>query len=307
MVSMPMRRSAYKVSLRTIGVIVWVLALFYLCAEVSAQEKIIWEIGKFDSSSAEFRSQGIDYSNKESDAVYRVGKSKDGEDWPRFQPGPANGMAGGRAHPFTISFTLPGKPAGVYRLTVGILYETPRLSHLQLEVNGHSGNFYFHPRLDYAAGDWEGTFVPQTSTDTKVIAIPDEWLRAGENRFVLTAMDTPATVENSLGDIALGHTGLIYDALKLTQSESETYSAVRLSTSVIPTIFFHADSAGLTDVVEAFVSFPAMPSSGEMTLRVGGKAITQSFASSDQFGELRVEFNVPEWRGEESARLSVKA
>ena len=207
-----------------VGAIVWVLACFYLCADVSAQEKTIWEIGKFDASSREFRSQGIDYSKKESDTVYRVGKSKDSEDWQRFQPGPANGMAGGRVHPFTILFTLPERPAGVYRLTVGILYETPRLSHLQLDVDGHSGNFYFHPRLDYAAGDWEGTFVPQTSVDTKVIEIPAEWLRQGENRFVLTAVDTPSTVENSLGDIALGHTGLIYDALKLTKAERGKHS-----------------------------------------------------------------------------------
>jgi len=302
-----MKRFTRSVIWRMVGVTFLFLVLGCITLGVSAQEKTIWEIGKFDASSAEFRSQGIDYSKKESDPVYRVGKSKDGEDWPRFQPGPANGMAGGRVHPFTILFTLPEKPVGVYQLTVGILYETPRLSHLQLEVNGRNGAFYFHPHLDYAAGDWEGTFVPQTSTDTKVIAIASEWLREGENRFVLTAMDTPSTVENSLGDIALGHTGLIYDALKLTQSETETYSTARVSAAVIPTIFFHADPAGLTEVVEAFVSFPVMPTSGEMTLRAGGKAITQSISSSDQFGELRAEFNVPEWKGEESARLSVKA
>ena len=106
---------AFKVSLRMVGVIAWVLAFSCLCADVSAQQKTIWEIGKFDSSSGEFRSQGIDYSKKESDAVYRVGKSKDSEDWPRFQPGPANGMAGGRVHPFTILFMLPEKPAGALR------------------------------------------------------------------------------------------------------------------------------------------------------------------------------------------------
>ena len=289
------------------AVIVWVLALFYLCAEVSAQEKIIWEIGKLDASSGEFRSQGIDYSKKESDAVYRVGKSKDSEDWPRFQPGPANGMAGGRVHPFTILFTLPEKPAGVYRLTVGILYETPRLSHLQVDANGHRGNFYFHPRLDYAAGDWEGTFVPQTSVDTKIVEIPAEWLRQGENRFVLTAVDTPSIVENSLGDIALGHTGLIYDALKLTQAEKRKYSTRRASASLVPTIFFRKEPSGLAEVVEAFVSSPTIPSSGELILRAGGKSITQPFTSSEQFGELRVEFNVPEWTGQESATLSVKA
>ena len=290
-----------------VGVTVWVLALFYSCADVSAQEKTIWEIGKFDASSGEFRGPGIDYSKKESDAVYRVGKSKESEDWPRFQPGPANGMAGGRVHPFTILFTLPEKSTGVYRLTVGILYETPRLSHLRLDVNGHSGNFYFHPRLDYAAGDWEGTFVPQTSVDTKIIEIPAEWLRQGENRFVLTAVDTPSTVENSLGDIALGHTGLIYDALKLTQAEKGKDSRGRATASLIPTIFYRAELGGLAEVVEAFVSFPTMPGSGELMLRAGGKSITQPFTSSEQFGELRAEFNVPEWKGQESATLSVKA
>jgi alpha-mannosidase len=302
-----MIRLAQRASFRAVGVMFWLLVLCCFSSGISAQEKTIWEIGKFDASSAEFRSQGIDYSKRESDPVFRVGKSKDGEDWLRFQPGPANGMAGGRVHPFTILFTLPKKPVGVYRLTVGILYETPRLSHLQLEVNGHTGSFYFHPHLDYAAGDWEGTFVPQTSKDAKVIEIPAEWLRDGENRFVLTAMDTPNTAENSLGDIALGHTGLIYDALKLIQYEKETYSTVRVSASVVPTIFFHGDQAGLAEVVEAFVSFPTIPTTGEMTLRASGKEITKSFGSTEQFGELHAEFDVPEWKGEESAKLSVKA
>ena len=97
-----------------------------------------------------------------------------------------------------------------------MLYETPRLSFLKLDVNGHSGFFYFHPKLDFRAGDWEGTFVPQTSIDEKTIAIPAAWLRRGENTFVFTAMDDPATPQNSLGAIAPGHTGLIYDALELT-------------------------------------------------------------------------------------------
>src|SRR5260370_7461004 len=160
MVSLLMKRFAGRAKF-PIGAAFWCLVFCCASSGITAQEKTIWEIGKFDSSSAEFRGQGIDYGKKESDAVYRVGKSRDGEDWPRFQPGPANGMAGGRAHPFTILFTLPEKPAGVYRLTVGILYETPRLSHLQLEVNGHSGNFYFHPPLDYSSGHCTATFVPQ--------------------------------------------------------------------------------------------------------------------------------------------------
>jgi hypothetical protein len=307
MVTAPMKRSSPRGGLRRIALVFSCLAALALPSRVRSREKILWEIGKVDASSSEFRSQGIDYSKKDSDPVYRIGKSKDIEDWLRFQPGPANGMAGGRVHPFTIIFSLPEKPAGVYRLTVAILYETPRLSHLRLEVNGHSGSFYFHPRLDYAAGDWEGTFVPQTSTDSKIIELPADWLRQGENRFVLTALDTPDTVENSLGSIALGHTGLIYDALKLTQSEKEQYSAARVSASVQPTIFFGSEATGLAEIVEAFVSFPALPKSGEVMLQAAGKTMSQPFTSSNEFGELRVEFRVPEWRGEQSATLFVKS
>ena len=286
-----------------VGIVCLAATLFPL--KTSAQEKVLWEIGKFDASSSEFRSQNIDYTVRESDPVYRVGKGKDGEDWLRFQPGPANGLAGGRAHPFTIIFSLPEPPVGVYRLTVGILYETPRLSHLHLEINGHAGSFYFDPRLEYGAGDWEGTFVPQTSTDRKVIEIPAKWLQQGENRLVLTAADTPDTVQNSLGSIALGHTGLIYDALKLTQSARGKYRASQIASTVTPTVFFRSQSAGLTEIVEGLVSFLQMPKMVEATLETGGKKVTQQATSRDEFGELRFEFSVPEWQGEQSATLAV--
>src|SRR5438128_134059 len=113
-----------------------------------AQERAVWQIGIFDRSSNEFRNAGMDYADSKSDAIYRIGESKEGKDWPRFQPGPANGLAGGRLHPFAILFPLSEKPKGVYRLTVAILYETPRLSYLRVEINGRAGDFYFQPKLD---------------------------------------------------------------------------------------------------------------------------------------------------------------
>jgi hypothetical protein len=193
-----------------------------------AQERVIWRIGTFDHASGEFfRAKSDDYSDPRFDPVYRVGKSpidtkKDAEDWQRFQPGPANGMAGGREHPFSILFDLHDPATGVFRLKIAILYETPRLSHLRVSLNGHSGIFYFHPQLDYSAGDWEGTFVPQTSADSKTIDLPAEWFRQSDNRLVLTALDDPPAVENSLGSIALGHSGLVYDAIELTQDVAAT-------------------------------------------------------------------------------------
>jgi alpha-mannosidase len=283
------------------------LALLNCKANAAAQEKSLWQIGKFDASSSEFRSQGIDYANPQSDPVYRVGQSRDAQDWLRFQPGPANGLAGGRLHPFTILFDTPDQPVGVYRLTIAILYETPRLSHLRLDINGHAGSFYFQPQLNYAAGDWEGTFVPQTSSDTKIIEFPAAWLKKNGNRLVLTAIDVPDALENSLGSIALGHTGLIYDALKLTQSPTERYLADRVTANAASTIFYRSDKSGLAEVVEARISLATMPKKGKASLIIAGRPFVQSFGLAGDFGELLLEFAVPEWQGTLPATLLLES
>ncbi|MGA9495456.1 MAG: glycosyl hydrolase-related protein [Terriglobales bacterium] len=292
------------------------LALAIASAYGFAQERVIWRIGTFDQASGEFRAKSDDYSNPKFDAVYRVGTSlidpkKDSEDWQRFQPGPANGMAGGREHPFTILFDLHDPLSGVYRLKIGILYETPRLSYLRVNLNGHSGVFYFHPQLDYGAGDWEGTFVPQTSIDSKIIDLPTEWFRPIGNRLVLTALDNPPTVENSLGSIALGHSGLVYDALELTQDPAATHTHDSvISAQVRPTIFYRSSSArtsGVTEeVVEADASFSAMPAEWLATLQIGGKEYRRQIKTSEEFGESQMEFNVPEWQGTTSGALIIK-
>src|SRR5260370_15173060 len=182
------------------------LFMMFMMASAHVTEKTLVKIGTFDRSSGEFKSQDINYADPKSDPVFGVGQSRD-KDWYRFQPGPANGIAGGRLHPFTVKFVLNDAPLGVYRLKLAILYETPRLSFLKLDVNGHSGFFYFHPQLDFRAADWEGTFVPQTSIDEKTISIPAAWLWKGENAFVLPATEDPATAQNSLAPLAHGHTG----------------------------------------------------------------------------------------------------
>jgi len=121
-----------------------------------------------------------------------------------FTPGPANGMAGGREHPFTILFDLHEPAGGVFHLKIAVLYETPRLSHLKVDLNGHSGMFYFHPQLDYGAGDWEGTFVPQHfCRQQNHRTCLRRWLRPEQT----TGWSSPrsmshSTVENSLGSIA---------------------------------------------------------------------------------------------------------
>ena len=283
------------------------LACLQMSALAFAGDKTVWRIGKFDESSGEFKSQNIDYADAKSDPVYHVGTSKDADDWYRFQPGPANGMTGGRIHPFAIVFDLPKQPRGLYKLKFAIFYETPRLSHLRVEVNGHAGLVYFHPKLNYAAGDWEGTFVPQTSMDTKELAIPTEFLKQGENKIVLTALDDPATVENSLGAIAPGHTGIVYDALEFVNDAERKYDAKTISAQVIPSIFYRSSHSESREVVDVFGAFGMLARDGEATLTVNGKSLKQGLRSNEEFGEQRLEFEVPEWNGTAKAKISLRS
>lgn len=272
----------------------------------SAQQRTIWQIGQFDDSSREFHdSFGVDYAKASSDVDYVVGKSAT-RDWLRFQPGPANGQAGGRLHPFRIDFALSETPRGTFVLKLAMLYETPRLSALRLEVNGHAGVFPFEPKLDYAAGDWEGTFVPQTSHAERSIEIPAAWLRLGDNSFILTAIDQPATPQISLGDIAPGESGLVYDALALEQNPDEPYARKTIATAA-STIFFREKKDGLNEVVQACVEVYAggvLPA--QIELKIGGRTDMQPLHfEAAEFGESCTRFDVPEWKGVQRATLSV--
>ena len=289
--------------IRRVTTIAFIVAVA-LTGVAHATEKALWKIGTFDGSSGEFKSQDINYADPKSDPVFVVGQSND-RDWYRFQPGPANGIAGGRLHPFTVKFVLNDAPLGVYRLRLAILYETPRLSFLKLEVNGHTGFFYFHPKLDFRAGDWEGTFVPQTSIDEKTISIPAVWLRRGENAFVLTAMDDPAAPQNSLGAIAPGHAGLIYDALELVQDDAEQYNVNTFTAQIEPTIFYRETKAGVVELVDVFIGASRFPVGDSVGLRVAGQSFSKSFSTINEFGEARLVFEVPEWTGSAEAAVRV--
>ncbi len=270
----------------------------------SAAETIVWQIGQFDRSSNEFRDSGINYADPTEALVYRIGLDS-AQNWFRFQPGPANGLAGAREHPFTILFSLPNEPAGVYKLRIDVLYETPRLSNLRVELNGRAGVFYFHPKLDYGAGDWEGTFVPQTSIDSKTIDLPAAWFHKGENRLILTALDEPSAPETSLGSIALGHTGLVYDGLALTNDPKAVYSGQAMDALLLPTIFYHESANGLLEVLDLFVRFANMPRSGKATLSINGRTRGLAFSSSTAFGEEHLQFEVPEWSGTSKGELRI--
>src|SRR5207237_3470482 len=104
----------------------------------------------------------------------------------------------------------------LYEMKIALLVEQPRISALQVDVNGHAGRFYQHPKLDYAMGDVYGAFFPEYSTDTITFDFPASFLRQGSNQLEFTAVDEPSPGDetNSEG-VPIGDSGLVYDALEL--------------------------------------------------------------------------------------------
>jgi alpha-mannosidase len=243
------------------------LALLALAAvALPSRAQVLWQIGQFDRSSAEFR--GADRQK----VVYRPGQSDWRRDWPGSQPA---------TRPYEIVFSLGSKPGSAYTLTVAALTYAPRIPSLGVEINGHRGVFYFQPKLSYFPGDGQFAFDPHYSESTLKIGVPGAFLRAGENRIVLTSVDSE----------------FHYDAASFARA-AHTDS---MTATVTPTIFYRHGA----ELVEAIIRFPGRISEGEAVLEMQGKRYTAPLTGGSDFGEQRIEFEVPEWTGETAARLTV--
>lgn len=261
----------------------------------------VWTIGKFDGSSVEFRNTGF----PDAKSVYVVGKSSPDHDWYAFQPGSGNGLHGDRPHPAEIQFTLAEAPAGVFRLRIAILVEHPRISALQVEINGHAGRFYANPKLDFRQGDLVGAFYPTFSSDTIDVMFPARFLRAGNNHIVLTTIDEPEPGDQTaIGGTPAGDSGLVYDAVGLENAPRGTHT-VSTQAWAVPTIFYRTEAGQLKNVVNVFASYGERPRSGRLGLHLNGQTFTASLPSDRDFGQFRTEFLVPEFAAKTSAVMTL--
>jgi hypothetical protein len=283
-----------------------VSCLLFFSRPVSAQVQKLWQVGTFDESSQEFRGGGIDYSSPAADPVFTVGKSDPGKDWYAYQPGSGNGRAGFRPHPFTIKFDLAGPPRGVFTLKVGLLAYMARTPRLAIEMNGHRGLFYLHPKLNYAGGDTNSVFIPIYSYGTILAEFPAAFMLKGSNTLVLTAIDEPAERDDAQSS-GLGNSGLIYDALEFANDPAAKYAPHRLSAEVVPTIFYKSRGGQLVELVDVFLRSSDPLAKGEVTLTLGKNRLSQAFASDRAFGEQRVELEVPELAAPAPGELRVTA
>lgn len=252
-------------------------------AHLCAQTRTLWQIGKFDQSPFEFSPGSRDT------ATFDVHKDNAANDWPGEQ---ATG------HSYKILFQLDAIQ-GVYTLKIAALIDRPRVPVLKVDVNGHAGIFYLHPKLSYSRSDFSYAFDPHESQSTVDANIPSALLHSGNNAITITCVDDPPTRP---GDDEIG--GISYDALSLQQDVSARDSGKVTQVDVQPTIFYRQSAAGVVEIVDAFVRFAHPWTAARADLEVNGHTYSADLPAGD-FGDSRFSFEVPEWNGTIQAMLNL--
>jgi hypothetical protein len=247
-------------------------------------EEIVWQIGKPDHSWRELAIAG-NFSAyparfEAKPVVFEVGTSNAARDWPFIHPGPADGWAGSRVHPFSIRFRLPQPPQGPFRLRVELVDtqggSPPTYS---VSIGGRTGVFPLPP----GGGDASLT-NPAAGKPYKIeILLPPTALVQGANEIVL------ACTEGSW---------VQYDAVTLLYDPDARLPQPEVQTLVIhPTPFYVRREGRIRRVVDATVSTNVPV--GDLALRVeaGGETVERSIRQLPQLGAALHEIELPDLPG----------
>ena len=234
-----------------------------------------------------------------------IGKSKPKE-WCAFQPGSANGRFGNQPHPRSIDFSMTTPPTGLYTMRVGLLVEHAGIPALQVEINRRAGRFYQHPILEYSMGDGAAAWFPTYSTSVISFTFPAHYLKLGVNHVVFTAIDEHAAGQQ-LPEAPpwAGDSGVVYDAISLEHERSGTYDPKTVTVRIEPTIFYHRNDGMLREQVDLFVGYGERPKHAEIAMSINERTFSRPFIADRDFGEQRISFDVPEFTGSTSAKLTI--
>ena len=274
------------------------LAACCLCRQADAgqseKDKMIWRIGMFDRSSVEFAGGSPDKPVR-----FVVGKSNPTKDWFAVQPvkiasaseekNTANGSS-----PWAIQFSLPEAPVSTYTLHVALLVESASVPTLNISINGERGKFYLHPALDFENGDQTSAFDAVYSHADVEFSFPGKYLHRGLNTITLQAIEE---AEQFVPDA-----GFNYDAIELDAAGNvETQKS---SAQIVPTIFYTQKDGKLYELVDVFVRNAGLiPEGASFDLEIAGLHDRQRIKEKHDFGEEKIEFEIPEFPAGTRAQL----
>lgn len=254
---------------------------------------VVWQIGEFDQSSKEL-GQNFDPESPDFNPVFTVGQSKN-SDWPAFQLCTVNAAGGKHSSPYTVVFDLPRPPEGTYTLVISVLLNRPSVPNLLVEINGRKGLYYFDRKISNYAGD-NGVDSPIYGGDEVEIRMPASAFHKGQNKLVLTAVEDS---ENpGAGSM------LLYDALRLTQGPAAQPRAIA---AVKPTVFYKQVQNQMYEVTTVTVTLAEKLHTGDVDLLVGGKHFHSTLATTNEFGQQRFQYEVPEWGSQTTANVVIRA
>jgi alpha-mannosidase len=272
------------------------------CAE--ATEQVLWTIGKVDNSTLEFNNKWDFTAGGNPEFV--AGKSDPGKDWSGFHPGSRDAAHGSRPHPFVVSFDLSKPPAGVFSLTLDLLFKSAGVPQYVVEINGHKGKFFPTPTLSEEIGDPETAWNIVFSRQHLVLALPASYFQEGSNRLVLTCLDDNSEPILGAKNPTGGESGVYYDALKLANDPQATPS-VAVDIGAVPTIFYRRSGSGLREIVTLKASSMQPLQHGSATLTLAGKPYSCDLNSDYEFGEVACAVLVPEFKDSVSSELAIHA
>ena len=252
----------------------------------------VWTVGTFDRSSAEFTR-----AVPEHPVSFVPGQNQSSKDWFATQPVEFISAAGSLnpgipSAPRTIQFQLAGAPAAAYRLHISVLIESACVPELRVGINGKSGNFYLHPKLDRNMGDGIAAFSANYSHADVEFDFSGGFLHQGDNSLTLQAVEyTNEVIPDAL---------IAYDAIELDRNPTPTAQLPEIT----PTIFFKQDNGGLEEAVEVIVRSEGETSRGSIDLTIAGKQYHQPLADGQDFGDQRLEFKVPAFPAHTHAQLT---
>ena len=206
-----------------------------------AANPVVFRIGRFDRSSGEFAS-----GDPKQPVNFAVGKGDAAKEWYAFQPalGASNPKNSVASAPRSIAFSLESAPSAQYRLHVALLVENAAVPALKVTINGKSGRFYLHPKLDYSNGDQGDSFFPAYSSADVEFTFPGNYLRTGANTIALQVVQQ--------ADESVPDAGLAYDAIELDRDTANAASQTPVL-QLEPTIFYNQQNGELLETVDAFV------------------------------------------------------